>query len=95
MNNKVLGRLISIGILAIIAACVIHIDHTRQYEMGREAFLAKKAAFYDHNYAHPDSTFHNAILSLFILGILYAPYELIAFVALKVLERINADDSNG
>ncbi len=93
MSNKMLSRIISIGILAIIAASVIHIAHTKEYQIGREAYLAKEATNYDHHFAHPDSIAGTAIASLFFISAFYAVYELIAFLTLKVLERINADDS--
>ncbi len=62
--------------------------------MGREAFLAKEAVRYDHDNhlsAHPSILLIcSVIVSLFLYGILFAVYEFIAFVVLKILERINA-----
>ena len=58
--------------------------------MGRDAFLAKEAARYDRIFAHPVSVVIDVIVGLFLLGVLFVTYELIAFVVLKILERINA-----
>lgn len=59
--------------------------------MGRDAFLAKEAVRYDRHFAQPDSIVIDVIAYLFLLGVLLVAYELIAFVVLKILEKINAD----
>jgi uncharacterized membrane protein len=94
MKNTTISRIISVAILAIIGAFINHIDHARSYQMGREAYLAKKADYYDLHLAHPDLIVTHAIVSLILIGIYFAVYELIAFVVLKILERINVNDSN-
>ena len=75
--------------------CVLHILQQKNIQMGREAFLAKESAHYDKEYqlsAHPSITLISAVIaSLFLYGVLFAAYELIAFVVLKILEKINAD----
>jgi hypothetical protein len=95
MNRKILSKIIAAGILAIIMGCVLHIVQQNNIQMGREAFLAKEAARYDREFhlsAHPDITRISAIIvSLFLCGILFAAYELVAFAVLKILEKINAD----
>jgi hypothetical protein len=92
--NRTLSKIISAGILGIIMGCVMHIIQQENVQMGRETFLAQEAAHYDKEYrlsAHPSITLiFEAIVSLFLYGILFAAYELIAFVVLKILERINA-----
>ena len=95
MNRKILSKIIAAGILAIIMGCVLHIVQQKNIQLGREAFLAKEAARYDkefHLSAHPSITLISAVIgSLFLYGILFAAYEIIAFVVLKILEKINAD----
>ncbi len=59
-------------------------------QMGREAYLAKQAARYDRDFANPHSIVLYVIVCLIFIGICLAAYELIAFVVLKILERINA-----
>lgn len=75
--------------------CVLHIVQQKNIQLGREAFLAKEAARYDkefHLSAHPSITLISAVIgSLFLYGILFVAYELIAFVVSKILEKINAD----
>jgi hypothetical protein len=88
--NRTLSKIISAGILAIVIGCVIHIYHVRGGQMGRDAFLAKEAVRYDRHFAQPDSIVIEVIVCLFLLGVLFMAYELIAFVVLKILERINA-----
>jgi hypothetical protein len=95
MNRNIVSKIISAGILAIIMGCVLAILQQKNIQMGREAFLAKEAVRYDKEYhlsAHPSITLVSAVIvSLFLYGFLFAVYELIAFVVLKILERINAD----
>ena len=94
MKNRIISRVISASVFGIIAACAMHIDHAKRGLMGREAFLAKQAARYDRHFAHPESLVIDVIACLFLLGILFAAYELIAFVGAKVLAKANADDPN-
>jgi hypothetical protein len=95
MNQKILSKIITAGMFAIIMGCFLYIVQQENVQMGRAAFLAKEATHYDkelHLSAHPSITLISAIfVSLFLYGILFAAYELIAFVVLKVLEKINAD----
>jgi hypothetical protein len=95
MNRQLPSKIIAAGILAIIMGCFLHIVEQKNIQMGREAFLAKEAARYDKDFnlsAHPGITLIPVVIvSLFLCGILFAAYELIAFAVLKVLEKINAD----
>ena len=95
MNQKILSKIIAAGILAIIMGCVLHIVQQKNIQMGREAFLAQEAARYDREFhlsAHPSITLISAVIvSLVSYGILIVAYEIIAFVILKILEKINAD----
>jgi hypothetical protein len=88
--NRTLSKIISAGILAVIAGFVSHIAHVKGGQMGREAFLAKEAARYDRYFANPPSIVIEVIVCLILIGICLVAYELIAFVVLKILERINA-----
>jgi hypothetical protein len=88
--NRISSRIISAGILAIIMGCSMHVYYVHGGQMGRDAFLAKEAARYDRFFAQPGSIVIDVIVSLFLLGVLFVAYELIAFVVLKILERINA-----
>jgi hypothetical protein len=94
MKNDKLSRMVSVGILGIIAACAMHIHHARVVQMGREAFLTKQGARYDRLFAHPASIIIELIAGLFLLGVLFAAYELIALVVLKILEKKDAGAPN-
>jgi hypothetical protein len=91
MINNVASRIIAAGILAIIYGCFTHIMDVNKGQMGREAYLAQQAAKYDHDFAQPHSIVIYVIAGLILIGICLAAYELIAFVVLKILERMNAD----
>ena len=95
MNRKIISKIIAAGILAIILGCALYIAQQENFQMGREAFLAKEAARYDKEFqlsAHPNIFLISAVIgSLFLYGILFAAYELVAFMISKILEKINAD----
>jgi hypothetical protein len=91
MINNVVSRIFSAGILAIIYGCFTHIMDVNKGQMGREAYLAKQAVRYDRDFVQPHSIVFYVIACLILIGICLAAYELIAFVVLKILERINAD----
>ncbi len=61
--------------------------------MGREAFLARQGTRYDRVFSHPISIIIELIAGLFLLGILFAAYELVAFGVLKILEKTSANAS--
>jgi hypothetical protein len=91
MINNIVSRVFSAGILAIIYGCLAHIMDVNKGQMGREAYLAKQAVKYDRDFAQPHSIVIYVIACLILIGICLAAYELVAFVVLKILERINAD----
>jgi hypothetical protein len=93
MINNIVSRILSAGILVIIYACITHIIDVNTGQMGREAYLAKQAARYDRVFAHPLSIVLYVIAGLILIGVCLAAYELIAFIVLKILERLNADDA--
>lgn len=94
MKNNLFSKIISAGIFAIITAIAMHGVHANALQIGKDAWLAKKAALYDRDYSHPDSIIMEIIVGLIIIGIFFALYELIAFVILKILEKVSPSDSN-
>ncbi len=88
MIRSVISKIISVGILSIFVGWLMHIYEVKEGQLGRDAFLTKEAARYDRHFAQPASIIVWVIVSLFMLGVLLVAYELIAFVALKILERI-------
>jgi hypothetical protein len=87
MSHNKISRLVSAVIWGVIAACAMHIHHARTMQMGREAFIARQGVLYDRVYTHPHSIFVEVIVCLFLLGIMFVAYELVAFVVLKILEK--------
>jgi len=94
MIRRVISKIISVAILSIFIGLLAHVYHVKGGQMGRDAFLAKEAARYDRFFAHPDPIIVDVISVLLLTVILFAAYELVAFVTLKVLEqiKINADE---
>jgi hypothetical protein len=94
MNAAKLSRIVSMGIMGIIAACGLHLIHTREALMGRDTYLTKQAASFDHHAAHPEPIVVTIIVGLIMSYIYFGVYEFVAFVILKILEKTNADKSN-
>jgi hypothetical protein len=91
MINKIVSKILSAGILAIIYGCYSHIMDVNKGQMGREAYLVSQAAGYDRDLAQPHSVVLYVIACLFMIGICLAAYELIALAITKILEKINSD----
>jgi hypothetical protein len=94
MCAKLFSKILTVGLITIVATCIIHISHTRNYQMGREAYLVKETANYDRHFSHPDSIVGTSIASLFFIAVFYGVYELIGFATFKVVNRNDADGSN-
>lgn len=92
MNNNRLSRIVSVGIMGLIAGYYIHAMQAREALMGREAYLAKQAAIYDQHAAHPHLLVIPIIAGLIMACIYFGIYELLALVIRKILDRINAAD---
>lgn len=73
---------------------MLHIDHVRGQQLGRDAFLAKEAARYDHQFAQPMPIIAEIIACLILLCVLLVIYEAMAFVIFKILEKINPSAVN-
>ena len=93
MNNNKISRIVSVGIMGLIAGFFIHVMRAQEALMGREAYLAKQAARYDHHAAHPDLLVIPIIAGLIMACIYFGIYELLALVIRKVLEKLNARDN--
>jgi O-antigen ligase len=93
-RNLLLSRIIALGFWAIITGFIIHIRHARMIRIGRETYLARRGAFYDHFYAHPHSIIVQIIAGFILIGFLCVLYELVAFIALKIIEEIDKKDSS-
>jgi hypothetical protein len=89
MIYKILNKIISVIILAIISGCIEHHVSEIRNQMGREDFLANQTVRYDHYYASPHSVVIMVIACLFLIGFYLVAYEFIALVVLKLLVKIN------
>ncbi|HEY3762053.1 MAG TPA: hypothetical protein VGN23_09930 [Verrucomicrobiae bacterium] len=93
MSHKLLSKLISLGFWAIIMGLAIHVRHDQLMQMGRDAYLTKRGAVYDHLYSHPDSIIAQTIVGFIMLIFLCLMYELVAFVALKIIQQIDPQEA--
>jgi hypothetical protein len=97
MNNNKPSRIVAALIMAILAAYVAHIIDAHDNHLGREAYLAKQAADYDQQVAHPASIVYYLTSGLICSCLYIGLYELLVFGIRKILDRINrinADDLN-
>ena len=94
MDYNKLSRIVSVGIMGLIAACGVHLIHAREALMSRDAYIAKQTASYDRHAAHPEHIVVTIIVGLIMSCIYFGVYELVAFVMRKVLERLNAGDKS-
>jgi|GEM_PF-2565871 hypothetical protein len=60
--------------------------------MDRAAYLAQQAQNYDRRYAHPLPLSVLVFVSAFLVGGSVVAYEVLAFGAFKLLNRISGDD---
>ncbi len=93
MINHIVSRVLSAGVLVIITACFTHILDVHRSQMGQSAYLANESARYDRYLAHPHSIIINLLANMILIGVVLAAYELVAFVVLKIMVRINTDSS--
>lgn len=91
MINKIVGKILSAGILAIICGYCSHFMDVNRGQMGREAYLLSQASRYDRDLAQPHSVVLYVIACLFMIGVCLAAYEIIALAIIKILEKINSD----
>ena len=86
MKHRLIGRIISGIVLALIVNTACYLDSVHREHIGREEFLARQTARYDRAFAEPTFT-HYLIPSLIVLAVLFALYELFAFVIAKLIAK--------
>ena len=87
--NKIISKIISAGIIAILMGLWLYIDHSHGQQTGKDAFLAKEGARYDRHFANPEPAITDIIAALVLFYIFFAIYEAVAFVIFIILEKIN------
>jgi uncharacterized membrane protein YkgB len=91
MKSRIVGRIIAAIILAVLIGLYDHHMHVAGSQMGRDAFIAKETARFDRHFATPDPVVVDVMSSIILFGIFFCVYELIAFVASKILQKPMAD----
>lgn len=79
--------------MALFLGFFLHLSHVRMAQMGKDAYLAKRAAMYDRVYSHPDFIIADVIVFFIFVGIFSLAYEFIAFITVKILEKLNIPSS--
>jgi hypothetical protein len=94
MKPRVIGRIISAIILAVLFGLYMHHDYVVRGQMGRDVFLAKQAARFDRHFANPDPVVVQLIATVILFGIFFSVYELIAFVLSKIFEKAGSGEGH-
>jgi hypothetical protein len=87
MKYRLISKIISAIIVAVILNCAFYRMNLHHAVMGREAYMAQQAARYDRIMVSPSFT-HYLIPSLFMLGIMFVMYEFFAFAICKFLDKM-------
>jgi hypothetical protein len=89
--NRVSSRIISAMLLTIMLAVAVHQYAVKLSQMDRAAYLAQQAQSYDRHYAHPLPIIALVFVSAFLVGGALVAYEVLAFGAFKLLNKIAPD----
>ena len=91
LNTK--ARLISIVLLGLLAAVELYLHQWHQFAAGRDAFLAAQSAHYDRIVELHKSFGTKVIAALLSVGVGVGLYELIVFIASKIIAWIGDEQS--
>jgi len=92
MKPQIIGRIISVLILAVLFGLYLHHTHVTTGEMGRDAFLSKQAARFDKFFAHPPALPIEVVGSIIFFGILFGLYEVVALGFSKIFEKASSGE---
>jgi len=87
MKHRLLSKIISAVIVAVIQNSIFYMMDVHRAEMGRDRFIAQQTARYNRTVANA-SFVHYLIPSLLLLGIMLVMYEFFAFATCKFLDKI-------
>jgi hypothetical protein len=90
MNNRILSRWISAGLMVLVLAGAMYLDQVRRGQMGQGEYLAKAAIRYDRFYANP-SLPHDIVGALLVGGMFLAIYEIVGYGTLVFLDTIRPE----
>jgi len=94
MTNNKISRIVAALTMAILAAFVVYIMDTQDGHLTREAYLAKQAANFDEEIAHPGSFGRYLILGLISSCLYIGLYETLSFFIRAILEKVKPSDPN-
>lgn len=84
MNVSIqMNRVVAVLIVALAFAAYIYHDESKWSALGRDAFLSHQATRFDQHISHPNM----AALIIgcpIVIGLLFAAYELLAFLLAKI-----------
>ena len=86
MNHNPFARVIAILLLGMLFASYTNHDQQKWRRLGRDAFVAHKSERFDRFVARPQPFVVIAFAALFVAGLLFGFYELIAYVLSAVLK---------
>ena len=85
MDNRTIGRIVSVLIFALLFAFGIHYSEVNCGAKGKDVFLAEQSQRFDKFDAHPQKSVPVAVACM--TGILFGAYELLAIGIYKAISR--------
>ncbi len=94
MKPRLIGKIVSAIIIAILFALYMRHDHVKGGQMGREAFLAKEGVRFDRHFANPDPVAVDVVASFIMFGCVFGGYELLAFIGSTLVKKAGGATDN-
>jgi hypothetical protein len=94
MKSRIIGKAVSVVIVSMLLAWVMHHYQTSRGQMGREEYLAKQAERFDKHYARPDSFMLDLMGCMFLAVPLLGAYEGMAWVISKTLKGMDEESDS-
>jgi len=88
-KQKLVGKIIAGGILAVFVAGSMHNYQVTRVQMKRDKFVTH----YEKLYANPMSIADDIVVSLIFCGISFTVYEILAFGISSIVKRISGNDT--
>lgn len=93
MNAQIIGRLLALVCFCIFLTVILHKDHAKKADMGRDAFIASETARFDRDYSRSRPIAVEFIGCTIVMVLWFGSYELIAFGVSKAVGKMNRDES--
>lgn len=87
MRTRIQGKFLSGSICCFAAAAFMHRDAVKSVSIGKDAYLAEQAQYFDKTLAwSARSPLVSIVGALFVLGFMFVVYELLAFCIARFLQ---------